>query len=114
MSHTQYLAFADELLQRANFPRRIEFAASVSPGHFSHINIASGVNANAMRGNESSGSLALRLVTQTRQQLALGIVYADARTETARLVVGSNGRTEFADIGQCCRWVNIETAGPRH
>ena len=62
--------------------------------------------------NELAGCLAFRLVAQTCQDVAFGIIETDTWANTVGRRIGGDGHAEFAYIGDLCRLVDIQSAGP--
>src|SRR5438132_12645671 len=68
------LAHTNQLLQGAQLSGRIEPAASVGPGDLSQVDVASGVDADAVRRDELARGLTFRLVPEACQEVAFGII----------------------------------------
>src|SRR5512140_3580638 len=60
-----------QLLQAAQFPRRLQALAHDGPGHFADINITTRVDGDAVRRDELAGLFAGEDVAQARQPLAM-------------------------------------------
>ena len=52
----------------------------MGPGDFGHVDVAAGVDADAMGSDEPAGFLPFRLVAQPSQNVALDVVDADPGT----------------------------------
>src|SRR4030095_8172106 len=93
---------------------RTEPAAGMGPGDFSQVDVASGVDANAVRRDELARDLAFWLVAQACQNVAFSIVEADAWANAVSLGIGRDSYTELAHIGDIACLVNIQATGPCH
>jgi hypothetical protein len=67
-----------------------------------------------VRRDELARRLAFWLVAQACQDIAFGIVEADAWANAVSLGIGSDSHTEFAHIGDIARLVDIQSTGARH
>src|SRR5438105_643443 len=81
---------------------------AMGPGDFAYIDVASGVDTDTVWRNELAGCLAFRLVAQACQDIAFGIIEADAWANAVGWRIGGDGHAEFAHVGDLCRLVDIQ------
>src|SRR4029077_12100169 len=94
-------ADSHQFAQAAQAARRFRAGIDLRPGgirHLSHIQIAAGIDREAMRGDELIEFLACSNIADAANQFSLVVHDADAWPEIGDLAVDRHGRSEFPDV----------------
>ena len=86
----------------------------MGPGHLAHVNVASGVDADAVGRDEPARRPTLGLAAQPGLQIAPGVVDGHPRPQVGGLKVGADGHAQLADVGALGGLVDVEAAGTGH
>ena len=86
-----------ELLQAAQFPRRLQMLPHDRPRNLGDINIAARIERNSVRRNELSRRFAALEVAETRQTIPTCVVDVDPVSQVGTVLIYAHARTELAD-----------------
>src|SRR6185436_18302966 len=105
----------DELLQASQPGRHGAATAPVGEGHLTDVDVAARVDGEPVRRDELAGLEPRGAIAESREQLALPAVNADARPDVGHVQVDGDAAPDFAHVEAALRaTLQEQTGGAAH